>query len=1092
MPAMPDSGPLPALWTEIEFGTRNPVFERSQGALNLVAVNRGTYYVHDLALDASTSVAYAVGRCSSYARGDPGFPKACLSVFDLREDHLLTPGTVALPASVGGDGRLLVAGDALYLHRRWAGELYILDRETLAVSETITDVYGVAFDGVEATYVVTSKGVARLGTGLWTVAGRSAGMGSGNSPVEMAASPDRVYVAGDESLQVYDASLQLLASVPLEGGMPRAMVLDPTGQRLYTGGYQGLYVLDTRTNQLSKAPVDRAGFLNLALDASGEWLYALAQRAADWFGATDVIALDIQDWREKVLYTTLSGQLQGLIVDGARDRVLVGSTDDHAMLSISLDRGEVSPRLPLGIEVVEVIAGERLYVSDSAGWIHVLDRRTYEERGRVYGGRHISLDARNGRLYAGDPRQPVVTVYDASSLDRSHEIAQPGKPRANPARGEVVIVNRRFYVFDGASGEPAGELRPGIGQPPAECPGCYYTVARDVVIDGQRGLLATITYTPWPGKAGPEESIDFDPVSGRAYYALITGGYVHYSSIATHPDLGHLEDREPPVLGLEGLAGQIALDPPARRLYVARGNVLFVLDSETLNRVGRVYTEGWTPALAAVDGELGRMYTALGSELLVWTRTGGAPPVQLAAQSTVVTNTVASIQPSPNYARDGTLLATINGRLSRTTDRGQTWQQLRGGLPVLGEYEPTVNAVFSPDYANDRKMFAGVYLGDTHGEGVYCSDDGGDTWQPCSDGLYDLRVHRVVPSPDYGQDRTLLAYARTPDGEALYRSTDEGGSWQVVVRQTSWGTPPLPRSKEMFFSLEERPPQFECDYQGTCQRSDDGGSTWTPFDTGAISLDRLVATVVSPQYAQDGTVYFMTESDLYRYQEEVQAWAACTAPVFGDRDFGQHLTSMAAAATGETTHDLFIGSAAGEFYRAAAHELPWLAIASAKAMPPVLVPTSVPCVQAIDDRLLADLQDEDAKAIARLECALSPGKETQAAFQPFQRGWMFWRQDLLRIYVLHEDGTWASYEDTWTPDQGDLSLSPPQGLYAPVRGFGRVWVLELEGPPSSFGWGTTPERGYAMVVQPYERGQLLLGADGEVYALYDDGTWKQI
>jgi hypothetical protein len=349
-------------------------------------------------------------------------------------------------------------------------------------------------------------------------------------------------------------------------------------------------------------------------------------------------------------------------------------------------------------------------------------------------------------------------------------------------------------------------------------------------------------------------------------------------------------------------------------------------------------------------------------------------------------------------------------------------------------------------------------------------------------------VHRVVPSPDYGQDRTLLAYARTPNGEALYRSTDGGGSWQVVVRQTSWGTPPLPDSKEMFFSLEQRPPQFECDYQGVCRRSDDGGSTWTPFDTGAVSLDRLVATAVSPQYAQDGIVYFITESDLYRYQELGQVWAACTAPIFGGREFGQHLTSLAVAATGETTHDLFVGSAAGEFYRSAAHELSWLTISS--AMPPVLVPTSLPCVYAIDGRLLASLSGDGAEAFVRLGCALSPGRETQAAFQPFERGLMFWRQDLLRIYVLHEDGTWASYEDTWTPEQSELNLSPPQGLYAPVRGFGRVWVLELEGPPSFIGWGIAPERGYAMVAQPYERGQLLLGADGGVYVLYDDGTWE--
>ncbi len=567
---------------------------------------------------------------------------------------------------------------------------------------------------------------------------------------------------------------------------------------------------------------------------------------------------------------------------------------------------------------------------------------------------------------------------------------------------------------------------------------------------------------------------------------------MHYSSVATYPDLGHLEDREPPVLHLEGLGGQIKLDPSARRLYVARGNVLFCLDSETLNRIGRLYTDGWTPTIAAVDGELGRLYTPRGSRLLVWTRTGGAPPPALPAEPWPVTNTVASIQPSPNYARDGTLLAQIDGRLSRSTDRGRTWQRLRGGLPVFGEDEPTVNAVFSPDYANDRKMYAGVYLRDTHGEGVYCSDDRGDTWQMCSDGLYDLRVHHVVPSPDYGLDRTLLAYAWTPNGEALYRSMDGGDSWSLVVRQTSWGTPPLPRVEEMFYIQGQRPPQFRCDYQGICERSDDGGSTWTRFDTGAVSLDSLVATAVSPQYAQDGTIYFMTESDLYRYDDRNQAWSVSTLPIVvspmgGEREFAENLTSLAVAATGGDTHDLFLGSAAGEFYRFADTELTWAGVSAIKA-PPAVTPLPTPCVLAVDPRLQGLAQGD----IEDLGCAMASGAETGAAFQPFERGSMLWREDERLIYVLQGNGTWASYEDTWTPDQGEPDLSPPQGLYAPVRGFARVWVFGLEGPPSPIGWGTAPERGYAAVVQPFARGLLLSGADDEVYALYNDGTWEEL
>ena len=49
-----------------------------------------------------------------------------------------------------------------------------------------------------------------------------------------------------------------------------------------------------------------------------------------------------------------------------------------------------------------------------------------------------------------------------------------------------------------------------------------------------------------------------------------------------------------------------------------------MLDSETLYRVGRVDAGTWSPAIAAVDEDLGRLYTPRGNRLAVWTRAGGA------------------------------------------------------------------------------------------------------------------------------------------------------------------------------------------------------------------------------------------------------------------------------------------------------------------------------------------------------------------------------------------------------------------------------------------------------------------------------------
>jgi hypothetical protein len=1050
----------------------------------------GTYYPYDLALDGAAGLAYVLGRCELYSLHETTSPHACIATLDLATDRALQRTEL----SIGYDGALLPAGDALYLHRPWSGELYLLDRGTLSVRETISDVKAIAYDGEAATYALTVDGLARLSPDPLT---RPHETGSGDSPIAMQATGERVYTLGYQSLRVYDTDLVPVETYDLQEEAPRALALDAAGGKLYVGCASGLYALDTATDQLAKAALPVQDVEKLILDRAGERLFALTRRWSDWFGGYDVVAVDLRPGDEGVsgeartLYSALDGLLRDLILDEARERLLLVSYEDHALIPIDLASGEIAPRLPTGIQVIETIldeAGDRLYVSDSVGWVHVLDRRTYDQVARVYGGRQISLDAAHGWLYAGDPRLPAVTVYDVDTLAAERTIPQPGAPRADPAAGQVVIVNRRFYLYDGADGELRGELLPGLGQPAETCPSCFYPIAMGVTIDARRGLTATTTYMPWPGKPGPHESIDYDPDSGRAYYSLLTGGYVHHGSLATYPDLGQLQERSPPVLYLEGLSGYIKLDPAARRLYVGRWDTLFVLDSETLNRVGRAHTDGWTPIVVAVDGELGRLYTPLGSVLVVWTRTGGAPPAPLPHEPATVTRTVSSILPSPHYAEDHTLLATIDGQLCRSTDDGGTWERLRGGLPEFEGYQVT-HAVFSPDYANDRTLFAGAYVGDTHGEGVYRSIDGGETWALSSDGLYDLRVSRIVPSPTYARDRTLLAYARTQPGEALYRSTDRGETWQLVARQTGYGTPPLPRPEELFYA-EEHPPQFKCDYQGICERSGDGGETWESLDTGDFTVDRFVGYALSPHYERDRTAYWLAGNALLRYDDRTGMGEICTRPpLYGPRDYTNAFASIATAATGEADHVLFVGSNAGEFWRLEAVDLTW-EIVWPLPSPATPTPTPTPCVQALDERF----QIDPTSAPARLGCATEPAQETLVVVQPFELGLMFWRQDARRIYLLQQDATWADYEDTWREGQPDRDpeLLPPKGLYQPVRGFGKVWRESLGGAEAWIGWATAEEHAFGTAIQPFAHGLLLQGEDGVVYVLYHDGTWGTI
>jgi hypothetical protein len=107
---------------------------------------------------------------------------------------------------------------------------------------------------------------------------------------------------------------------------------------------------------------------------------------------------------------------------------------------------------------------------------------------------------------------------------------------------------------------------------------------------------------------------------------------------------------------------------------------------------------------------------------------------------------------------------------------------------------------------------------------------------------------------------------------------------------------------------------------------------------------------------------------------------------------------------------------------------------------------------------------------------------------------MFWRADTVAIYALHQDGAWLGYADTWQegePDH-DPGLAPPEGLYQPVRGFGKVWRESLGGATARIGWATAEERGGPALVQPFGNGTLLKAPDEGVYALYFNGSWATL
>ena len=109
---------------------------------------------------------------------------------------------------------------------------------------------------------------------------------------------------------------------------------------------------------------------------------------------------------------------------------------------------------------------------------------------------------------------------------------------------------------------------------------------------------------------------------------------------------------------------------------------------------------------------------------------------------------------SPNYANDELVFAGLGPRVSKPLRHAR---EVRAGQrrPVwrsadLGAGAVAVTAVaISPSFADDNTLFAATNAG------VFVSRDGGDTYQPWSEGLVPPAVVALAISPTYRNDRLI-------------------------------------------------------------------------------------------------------------------------------------------------------------------------------------------------------------------------------------------------------------------------------------------------------------------------------------------------
>lgn len=511
--------------------------------------------------------------------------------------------------------------------------------------------------------------------------------------------------------------------------------------------------------------------------------------------------------------------LADLRFDRSANRLYVTDTADQLHV-IDGETFAVLATLPIGGNLELDERNARLYVyrpfvrAGEAPAIHVIDTTTVSEIGVLAGGA-IAIDAERNRLFVGDrftmglvEDAPGVRVYDGATLAQIGEIDQPGAPVYNPRRNEVLIVAYTLYSADAETLQITGDLFPELTDLEQVgllwCNGCRWV--DDAWVLPEVGMVAVDISAHCAGKGCGQvepprwfDATTMQPVEPTLSPELQSGCGTGVSALGA-------------------VDGRFYRNRFYSRYMVYANLLVESADGERLTMRDGLATD-------FVNGRTGQGYLHDGVvlELATLTPIGRWPAVCVMGYD----------------GERGRIFGMRGGSLFIIDERGAA----PAASPSIVENLPDAwitGIEISPNFAADNTLLARTESG-----ALYRSTDGGATWTRLGGGLPDGQGQWLYAffSPDYAADRTLYATGHRGEswGYGVWRSQDGGEQWEPL-----WNNLVHLRGEHIAFSpnfAQDRTLVLRARFHdvlggvtgSSYQQSTDGGLSWTLVITGDYS-----------------------------------------------------------------------------------------------------------------------------------------------------------------------------------------------------------------------------------------------------------------